>query len=158
MGRFFLVFTFILLSATARADLDALGFLAGTWHSADFGKGASEVWVPGSSSMAGIFKGELNDGRVITEFMLIHSTDDGVVLRWNHFNQDFTRWEKVPIEHVLVEFRSNYANFQMTEPVKGLPRNLVYLRRGDELTVWVGDLSAEDQSGAFELMFLKSSQ
>lgn len=158
MHRIFLAISLILLSAIARADLDALGFLAGTWHSSDLGKGVSEVWVPGSTSMAGIFKGELNDGRVITEFMLIHSTANGVVLRWNHFNQDYTRWEAAPIEHVLVETRSNYANFQMIESVKGLPRNLVYSRQGDELTVWIGDLSVEDQSSAFELTFLKSSQ
>ncbi|MFT6645414.1 MAG: hypothetical protein ACJAX5_003061 [Patiriisocius sp.] len=157
MHRIFLATSLILLSAIARADLDALGFLAGTWHSSNFGKGASEVWTPCGTSIAGVFTGELNDGRVITELMPVDSTGDGVVLRWIHFNQDYSRWEKAPIEHVLVEIRSNYANFQMMDPVESLPRNMVYSLRGDELSVWIGDLEAEDQSGAFELTFLKSS-
>jgi hypothetical protein len=43
------------------------------------------------------------------------------------------------------------------DPLESLPRNMVYSLRGDELSVWIGDLEAEDQSGAFELTFLKSS-
>lgn len=145
----------LVLSLPAVADLDRLQFMLGRWQSDNFGQGAEEFWTGGDTSMAGLFRGVLPDGRVITEFILVEQGESGITMRWNHFNEDYSRWENDPIEHHLVESRSNYANFEMAETVKGLPKNLVYSRSGNELKVWVGDLGATDQGGAFELTFYR---
>ena len=153
MKQSFLVAALLVLSMSAKADLDSLSFMLGEWRSADFGKGATEFWTGGGTSMAGVFRGELNDGRVITEFIQIEATEAGPVMRWNHYNENYSRWEAEPIEHHLKESKPGYANFAMKQAVKGLPMNLIYSQSGDELTIWVGDIGAEDQTGAFELKF-----
>lgn len=147
-----LLISVLLFSATAlRADLSQLDFMVGNWISEDFGRGATENWARSDTSMAGMFYGTLNDGRVITEFMLIEKSGDEIVLRWNHFNEDYSRWESEPIEHYLVESSGNKAKFEMKPVVKGLPRHLIYTKEKDSLTVWVGDDS--NPTGAFELTF-----
>lgn len=152
-----LVLTGVVLNmSTANAESvesSSLDFILGNWHSEGFGRGATELWTGDDSSLAGVFRGVLDDGRVITEFILIEINEDSATMRWNHFNEDFTRWETAPIEHVLVELKPDYANFEMPEAKKGLPRNLVYSREGDVLTVWVGDLNAKDQRGAFQVKY-----
>jgi hypothetical protein len=153
MRKSLIVIALLVLSMSAKADLDPLSFMLGEWRSKDFGKGATEFWTGSASSMAGVFRGELNDGRVITEFIQIEATDVGPVMRWNHYSEDYSRWETDPIEHHLKEIKPGYANFAMEQAVKGLPMNLIYSREGDVLTVWVGDLAADDQTGAFELKF-----
>ncbi len=152
--RVFLIGSLVGSFANAEpVEPNPLGFLLGHWQSEEFGQGATEFWTGDGSSMAGVFRGVLDNGRVITEFILIESNESGTIMRWNHFNEDFSRWEDAPIEHELLEIRPNYANFEMVQAEQGLPRNLVYAREGNTLTVWVGDLEAKDQRGAFEIKY-----
>lgn len=137
------------------ADSNPLTFMLGRWHSDGFGQGAEEFWTGDSRSMAGVFRAVIGQDRVVTEFILIEHTATGAVMRWNHFNEDYSRWEAEPIEHHLIDVKPNYANFEMVAAKKGLPRNLIYSRQGDILTVWVGDLAAEDQAGAFQIEYKK---
>lgn len=149
----------LLFSSASHADIEKLGFLTGTWTGPAFGGTAKEVWqAPMAKTMVGTFSGVLRGGRPFFEFFIIEETDQGTVMRWNHYNADYTRWEESTNEHWLKEAGDNSVNFEMKTPVKGLPANIVYKVVGNELIIWVGDLNAEDKSGAIELRLSKDTQ
>jgi hypothetical protein len=143
-----------LLAQAARADLDSLTFMHGDWSGSSFGGSVSESWrFTGGSTMTGVFKAITGDNHEIIEFILIEESDQGVVMRWNHYRPDYSRWEDTVVEHRLVEAAENYAKFQISQTSEKLPTHMIYRRNEDTMRVWVGDLEASDPSGAFELIF-----
>ena len=147
-----------LIAAPVSADLDRLSFLQGYWQAEAFGSTATEVWLPAEAgTMTGMFRAVLPNGRVVIEYITIEEKQGRTVMRWNHHNADHSRWESEPIVHELVELEEGYAVFEMAELVKGLPRNLIYVRNGEGYQVWVGDRHANSHEGAFELNFKRAA-
>jgi len=147
----------LFLANSALADLSKLEFLKGTWTGPAFGGTATESWqAPEAKTMLGSFKTVMGNGNTVIELFIVEDTAEGVVMRWNHYNKDYSRWEDSTNEHWLIESGHHAATFALKKEVAGLPRNIVYKRKGDELFIWVGDLEASDKSGAFEFALTKS--
>jgi hypothetical protein len=115
------------------SELEKLGWLAGHWVSPD--EAAEEVWLePRGGTMAGSFRWVFPNGRQVLEYLVIEETEDGVMLRFKHFNTDFEPWEKdQPNTYRMRSVDQQQAEFDLINDNPGVPRQLTYVREGDTL-------------------------
>lgn len=78
-------------------------FLAGHWHGRHGELEIEELWLAPRGGVAEGVVRVMKDGSVHTlEYLVISAEDGRVVLRFNHFNRDYSTWEDDgPIELVL---------------------------------------------------------
>lgn len=153
--RKILWFTLFLTGAFAAppafaSNLDELGWLAGDWRQTGDSDFAQETWLPPlAGSMPGVFR-LVNDGRlVVHEYILIVQEGDRVLLRFKHFNADYSTWEGngPPLTFELSEVRPGFALWKNLSPSDEAPDLLRYERSGDGLSVTVMDDPAEPGAG-----------
>ncbi|TKD50990.1 DUF6265 family protein [Sphingomonas baiyangensis] len=89
-----------------RATLADMAWIAGEWRGTSASGEAGESYsAPAGGQITGHFY-EMRDGRVtLMELSQIIERDGGVVLRYRHFNPDFTGWEdgtRKPVEFRLI--------------------------------------------------------
>ena len=115
------------------SELEKLGWLSGHWVSPD--GAAEEVWLePRGGTMAGSFRWVFPDGRQVLEYLVIEETEDGVLLRFKHFNTDFEPWEKdQPNTYRMRSVDQRQAKFDLISDNPGVPRRMTYVRDGDTL-------------------------
>lgn len=132
--RRFLLIGLLLVSvwplALAAADLSALGWMAGDWRegSAEAGDLAQEVWLtPLGNTMAGAFR-LMRGGRVVVqEYLLIEEAGGETLLRFRHFNSDYTTWETdAPLAFRLAESAPGRALFVNRSVVPDEPETIEY--------------------------------
>lgn len=151
------ILAFVLLgaaSATAAGEsaepLGNLGWLVGDWRQSGESNFAQETWLPPmAGSMPGVFR-LVNDGRlVVHEYILISEEPGRVVLRFKHYNPDYSTWEGdgPPLAFELGEIRPGFALWKNLAPAEQAPDLLRYERSGDMLTVTVMDDPAEPDAG-----------
>lgn len=137
-------------SASFAANLGDLEWLVGDWRQTGDANFAQETWLaPMAGSMPGFFR-LMNDGRlVVHEYILIEQEEDRVVLRFKHYNPDYSTWEGdgPPLTFELAEVRPGYAAWENTSPSDEAPDLLRYERSGDRLTVTVMDDGANPDAG-----------
>lgn len=106
---------------TASADpvLDDLAFLEGHWRSAGSPTSSfEEIWSAAEGGvMTGMARG-LSKGNVsVLEYLVIAEDDVGVVMRFKHYNPDFTTWEEDgPVTLRLTALEGSDATFSATPP------------------------------------------
>ena len=132
------------------ASLDELAWLAGDWRQSGDKSFAQEVWLdPMNGSLPGVFRLIQNGRLIVHEYILIAQEDGRIVLRFKHFNADYSTWEGdgPPLTFVLAEVRPGFAMWQNTAPSDEAPDQLRYERSGDRLTVMVMDDTANADAG-----------
>lgn len=141
-----------------RPGLEELAWLAGAWTGNGLGGEVELHWTkPSGGSMAGMSR-LVQDGQAgFYEFILIEQGDQGVTLRFQHFNPGYTAWEKDgPLLLDLVETTTGRAVFQSRDP-KQSPARMVYSLR-DERGLGVLFDSPEAFGGpiSFELLYQRA--
>lgn len=114
-------------SAADQPSLSHLAFLAGDWVSDREGFVIEEHW---SDAQAGVVlassRGVQNGGVRFLRFAVAQETADGVVMRFNRYNGDFTTWETGgPSVMRLAEAGDGVAVFEATDPGSDVQR-IVY--------------------------------
>jgi hypothetical protein len=122
----------------AKLDLESLAWLEGHWEAAAFGGTVEEVWLPaGGNSQHGVFRLIVDGEMKFSEFLQVTEEDAGVVLRFEHFNPDYTTWEGAgdPMELKLTEASADRLVFEALN--EDTPSQIIYLRTevGMEVTV-----------------------
>lgn len=89
----------IAVSISARAEdglsLGDLKWLVGSWAGSGPGVVFEEHWLAASGgTMIGTFRLAGDKGRPVLEYIMIVQEPDRVVMRFKHFNSDYTTWER----------------------------------------------------------------
>lgn len=126
--------------AAPKLDMAYAGFLAGHWLGRSGDLEIEELWLAPRGSVAEGVVRVLRDGAVHTlEYVLISAEDDRVVLRFNHFNSDYSIWETDgPIELVLSSAAEDAIIFtNVRSPIRHAAE-VGYQRTGpDAMTSWI---------------------
>lgn len=126
--RFLLTFAIIVLAfpalAADRPTLTDLSFLEGDWISDRSGFVIEEHWTDAS---AGVIvtssRGVQNGGVRFVRFAVAQETADGVVMRFNRHNADFSTWEtEGPTVMRLTEAGAGVAIFEAADPRSDVQR------------------------------------
>jgi hypothetical protein len=123
-------------------------FLAGHWLSRGVDLELEELWLAPRGGVAeGVVRATKAESVHTLEYILISAEGERVVLRFNHFNRDFTTWEKDgPIELVLSSAGENELTFTNTRsPVRHAAEVGYRLTDPDAMTSWI---VAVDENGA----------
>lgn len=124
MQKFALIIAFTLLLAAAspaRAGenpLDDLAFMTGAWRGGEefiF----EETWkAPAARIMTGMARGRQAGALRVLEYIVVSEEADGVIMRFNHFNADYSTWEKdgAVVMLALTSARENDVTFSADPP------------------------------------------
>lgn len=144
-------------AAPGRPTLDNLAFLSGAWRGEMLGGVGEEFWSPpNAGSMLAAFRLMRSGATVMSEYILVIEDDRGVTMRFKHFNNDYTTWEKEePLTFTLTEAASGRAVFVSPKPDQR-PGHIIYTLKGDELRVKVGaGRDIQNDTGAMNLVFTR---
>lgn len=141
----------------AAPTIEDLAFLSGGWSGEMFGGVGEEFWAPPKGgSIVAAFRLMRDDKTVMTEYILVLEEEDGVYMRFKHFNNDYTTWEKdEPNTFKLVEVSNDRAVFIAPSETQQLG-HLIYHLDGDTLKVKVGaGQDITNEKGAMNLAFAR---
>lgn len=136
------------MTAVHDPDLAPAALLAGHWLGRNGDLEIEELWLAPRDGVAeGIVRVMKNGGVHTLEYMLITLEDQKVVLRFNHFNRDYSTWEKDgPIELVLSKADDAEMVFTNTRsPIRHAAEVGYRLAGPDAMTSWI---VAVDGNGA----------
>jgi len=126
----------LLEEAIRRPDLRDLDWMTGHWNADALGGTAEEAWLPSAgNSMHGVFRHTVDGELRFSEFMQVTVEDHDVILRFRHFNPDYSTWED---DGQVMEFRLHEASAGVAVFVAAneiSPDRLVYARQGETLAV-----------------------
>ena len=87
----------VFAATSAQADdysLDDLRFLTGDWRGGE-GFVFEETWSPPRAGvMTGMARGSTDDALRVLEYIVIAEEADAIVMRFKHFNADYSTWEE----------------------------------------------------------------
>lgn len=142
----------------ARHDVSELAWLAGAWTGNGLGGDVELHWSkPVGGSLVGMSRLVQNGKAGFFEFILIEQDEQGVALRFQHYNPGYAAWEKNgPLLLDLVETTTGRAVFQSRDP-KQSPARMVYSLRDDNgLGVLFDSPEAFGGPISFELLYERS--
>ncbi len=146
-------------SAREPAALADLAFLEGAWRSGDGDFVFEEIWSGAEGGvMTAMARGVSGGNLQVLEYIVVAEEPDGVVMRFKHYNDDFTTWEAdAPISLSLEAVAENDVTFiagPASQEVKSirywmpeagtLQADIVLLENGEE--------------GGFSLTFARMSE
>src|SRR5688572_1905913 len=148
--------------ASEQPALDALDWMAGSWHGTGLGGNVEEHWSrPAGQTMIGMFRLSQAESTDFTQFMLIEKEADGrVLLRFQHYNAGYQPWEKEgPLTFVLTQAKPGIAVFESPDP-KQTPVRLSYSARGENGICAVIDSPEGGLGGSisFELLYKRGPE
>ena len=80
--------------AQASVTIDQLGFMAGHWTRTTDGMHVEQVFLPpAAGTLIGMQRRTQHGATLVSFFFVIEETDDGIVCRFKHFENDFTTYE-----------------------------------------------------------------
>jgi len=141
--------------ALANPELDDLRFLEGHWRGGE-GFVFEELWsAPEGGVMTGMARGVSSDTVRVLEYIIISQEEDGnVVMRFKHFNADFTHWdgEETPLTFTLEKIDGADATFTAEPPSHTVKSIRYWMPDHDTLQVDVVQIEAGEKGG-FTLVF-----
>ncbi len=154
--RVFAVLISVLMAAPALADsdLEDLRFLEGHWRGGDdfvF----EEIWsAPEGGVMTGMARG-VSSGEVrVLEYIVIAEEDDAIVMRFKHFNADYSTWagEDEPLTLTLTQVEGTDATFAADPPTHTVKSIRYWMPEANTLQVDVAQIE-NGEEGGFTLLF-----
>ncbi|MAW81761.1 MAG: hypothetical protein CMI63_16105 [Parvularcula sp.] len=148
---------FLCLSGAARAEtpgsLADLAFLEGHWRGGDefiF----EETWNAAEGGvMTGMARGVSAGELRVLEYIVVSEEKDSVVMRFKHFNRDYSTWEESdPIVLTLTKANENDVTFSADPPSQEVKSVRYFLTGEDTLQADVVLVENGEESG-FTLMF-----
>lgn len=136
LGIIFLAAFACSFGAAAAGDLEKLDFMTGHWRGSVSGSAVEEWWSPaaGGTKIAA-FRWATGDETNVIELVVISEEEEGVFLRFKHFNPDYSTWEEgEPNAYRLVSAENQHAEFHRISSNANVPQALIYAREGDRLT------------------------
>lgn len=106
--------SWISTSPVSAGNFDKLAFLQGHWQSSNDGFFFEEIWTGAAGGvMTAMARGTHNHNLAVLEYILITQEENEFVMRFKHFNADYSNWdgEKEPITLRLTELSANNAVF-----------------------------------------------
>ena len=110
-----------------KASVKDLAWMAGSWHGEAFGGKCEEHWTkPAGDTLVGMFRLVGGDEKTrVSEYMIITQEGENVFLRFKHFNNDYTNWEKdVPLTFHCTKLTDKVVVFDSNEQTK--PKRITY--------------------------------
>ncbi|MBB5518481.1 DUF6265 family protein [Amphiplicatus metriothermophilus] len=123
------------IGAAQADDLAALDFMTGQWRGTGEAAGAEEWWSPAAAgTKVAAFRWTQGERFIVAELVIISAEEDGIYLRFKHFNADYSVWEEdAPLAYHLVSADGERAEFRLIEPNPRVPAALIYQGLGEEL-------------------------
>jgi hypothetical protein len=135
--------------------LEQLSWLSGDWRIDQHDQFVQEHWLePVNGFMSGVFR--LFDGArlVVHEYILLSQEGRDVILRFKHFNADYSTWEKdEPLKFRLSTLQEGYALFENVDPQPAAADLIEYSRSGNALTATVSDRPGPEAGEAMVFRF-----
>ena len=109
-------------------SLNGLHWLVGSWRGTGLGGEIEEHWLAArGGTMLGTFRLVRARGAQVVEYVMITEEPGRVVMRFRHFNTDYTTWENDrPLEFTLVRLSDHEAVFHSEVPSQHAPRRITY--------------------------------
>ncbi len=155
--RVFAFLVSILTAAPAFAEpkLEDLAFLEGHWRGGeDFV--FEEIWsAPEGGVMTGMARGVSSGALRVLEYIVIAEEDDGaIVMRFKHFNADYSTWagEDEPLTLILKDLDSADATFAADPPTHTVKSIRYWMPEDNTLRVDVAQIE-NGEEGGFSLVF-----
>ncbi len=143
------------MPAHAEPTIDDLSFLTGHWRGGDENFTFEETWsAPAGGVMTAMARG-VSDGEArVLEYIIVSAEADGLVMRFKHFNADFSSWEEgaEPLTLLLSEFEGTDATFTADPPSHTVTSIRYWLADEDTLHVDVKQIE-DGEPGGFSLVF-----
>ncbi len=141
-------------AAFADPGLEDLRFLEGHWRGGE-GFVFEEIWsAPEGGVMTGMARGVASGELRFLEYILITDEDGALVMRFKHFNADYSNWEgeDEPLTLTLTEIDGADATFTADPPTHTV-KSIRYWTSGDDmLQVDVAQIE-NGEEGGFTLLF-----
>lgn len=144
-------------------DLDDLAFLEGRWRGGDNGFVFEEIWSgPGGGVMTGMARGVNNGSLAVLEYIVIEETSAGPVMRFKHFNPDYSNWPGEEGEAITLPLKdlakkdgeARAALFETAIPGAEV-KSVRYALTGDGALIADVILVEDGKEGGFTLNFKK---
>lgn len=155
-----IAYCLLVAASPARAGndpLDDLAFMTGAWRGGeDFI--FEETWSPPAAGvMTGMARGHQGGALRVLEYIVIAVEADSVVMRFRHFNADYTTWEKDDALVVLplTSVKENDVTFSADPPSETVESIRYWMPDSETLQADVV-LVEDGEEGGFSLVFTKT--
>jgi len=154
----------ILISALApaqagdRFSFDDLAFLEGAWKGGeDFT--FEEIWSgPEGGVMTAMARGVKSGTLAVLEYIVVSDEDAGLVMRFKHYNADFSTWEEAgPVTLVLTDASENDVTFTADPPSETVKSIRYWMPDENSLQADIV-LIENGEEGGFSLLFERSNR
>lgn len=137
-------------------SLSDLAFLEGSWRGGGDDFAFEEIWTaPAAGVMTGMARGYAEDELRVLEYIIVAEDEDGVVMRFKHYNADFTTWEENgPVTLQLTAVSENDVTFTAEPPSETVKSIRYWTPAEDTLRVDVV-LVENGEQGGFSLTFAR---
>ena len=148
-------------SAPALAEqaysLKDVAFLEGAWLGGDEDFIFEETWTaPAGGVMTGMARGAAGGELRVLEYIIIAETEDGLTMRFKHFNADFTTWEENgPVILKLAKAGPNDVVFA-ADPPSNTVKSIRYWTPGPDALRADVVLVEDGEEGGFSLSFSRA--
>lgn len=134
--------------------IESLAWMEGHWEGVDIRGQAEEIWMaPKDGSIVGSFRWVIEDGPHVLEFIVIEQSDEGVTLRFKHFNKDYSTWEDAPNMYRLKTIEHGRAVFQRISENDRVPEHLIYEQPDPDTLTFRGETPSKPDADPLVLHF-----
>ncbi|MEO1252187.1 MAG: DUF6265 family protein [Pseudomonadota bacterium] len=145
------------VAAAGDHKIDDLSFLKGAWKGGDGDFVFEEIWsAPEGGVMTGMARG-VGDGTLrVLEYIVVAEENGGLVMRFKHFNADYSTWEDgaAPLELTLTALDGTDATFTADPPSHTVTSIRYWMPEAATLRVDVEQIE-NGETGGFSLTFAK---
>lgn len=137
-------------------SLADLSFLEGSWRGGDDDFAFEEIWTaPAAGVITGMARGYAGSELRVLEYIVVAENDDGVVMRFKHYNADFwTREENGPVTLQLTAVSENDVMFT-AEPPSETVKSIRYWTPAEDTLQADVVLVENGEQGGFSLTFAR---
>ena len=149
-----LISLFMATPALAGPTLDDLKFLEGSWRGGDefvF----EETWtVPAGGVMTAMARGVASGALRVLEYIVVSEEDGAVIMRFKHFNADFSSWEdnEPPVTLTLTAANGTDVTFTADLPSHTVTSIRYWMPDADTLQADITQIE-NGEEGGFSLVF-----